>query len=76
VLVIYFRLTATRRAAPWSEGQDKGVSHSLIAVVLLALAGFLIGGAFTTWRNNARFLAGVLGVCAVLSVVGAVLWWK
>lgn len=82
VLVIYSRFTAARHTAgvcpspQWSEDQDRGVSHSLIAVVLLALAGFLIGGAFTTWRNNARFLAGILGVCAALSVVGAVLWWK
>jgi len=52
------------------------VSHSVIVVVLLALAGFLIGGAFTTWRNNARTLAVILGVCAALSVAGAVLWWK
>ena len=52
------------------------MSHALIVVLLLALAGFLIGGAFTTWRNNARPLAAFLGACAVLSVVGAVLWWK
>ena len=52
------------------------MSHSLIIVVLLALAGFLIGGAFTTWRNDARMLAVFLGACAALSVVGAVLWWK
>ncbi|MFF3574689.1 hypothetical protein [Nocardia jiangxiensis] len=52
------------------------MSHSVIVVVLLALAGFLIGGAFTTWKNNSRFLAAILGICAVLAVVGAVLWWR
>jgi hypothetical protein len=52
------------------------VSHSVIVVVLLTLAGFLIGGAFTTWRNNSRPLAVFLGACAVLSAVGAALWWK
>ncbi|MBY8863650.1 hypothetical protein K7711_44785 [Nocardia sp. CA2R105] len=52
------------------------MSHSVIVVVLLALAGFLAGGAFTTWKNNSRFLAAILGICAVLAVVGAVLWWR
>ncbi len=57
-------------------GKIYTVSHSVIVVVLLALAGFLIGGAFTTWKNNSRFLAAILGICAVLAVVGAVLWWR
>ncbi|WP_169813264.1 hypothetical protein [Nocardia vaccinii] len=52
------------------------MSHSVIVVVLLALAGFLIGGAFTTWKNGSRLLSGLLAVCAVLAVVGAVLWWR
>ncbi|WP_169816328.1 hypothetical protein [Nocardia miyunensis] len=52
------------------------MSHSVIVVVLLALAGFLIGGAFTTWKNGSRVLAAILGVCAVLAVAGAVLWWR
>jgi membrane protein DedA with SNARE-associated domain len=48
----------------------------VIVVVLLALAGFLVGGVFTTWKNGNRILAAILGVCAVLAAVGAVLWWK
>lgn len=55
---------------------DGAVSHSLIVVLLLTLAGFLIGGAFTTWKSNSRPLAVFLTVCAVLSLVGAALWWK
>ncbi|MBO0854314.1 MAG: hypothetical protein J2P18_11145 [Nocardia sp.] len=50
------------------------MSHSVIVVVLLALAGFLAGGAGTMWKNN-RVLAVILGVCAVLAVAGAAAWW-
>ncbi len=55
---------------------DGRVSHSVIVVVLLALAGFLIGGVFTTWKNGSRVLSVILGVCAVLAIVGMALWWK
>ncbi len=59
-----------RRAA----GQDDGVSNSIVVVLLLALAGFLVGGAFTMWKNS-RMMSAILGVCAVLAVVGAIAWW-
>ncbi|RDI59689.1 hypothetical protein [Nocardia pseudobrasiliensis] len=51
------------------------MSHSVIVVFLLALAGFLVGGAYSTWKNN-RVIAVALGVCAVLAAVGAIVWWK
>lgn len=45
-----------------------------VAVVLLfALAGFLLGGVYTTWKTT-RPLSIALAVCAVLAVVGAVIW--
>ncbi|QIS16297.1 MULTISPECIES: hypothetical protein [Nocardia] len=44
-------------------------------IILFALAGFLIGGAYTTWKT-ARPLSIALGVCAVLAAVGAFLWLK
>lgn len=51
-----------------------GVMSSNVAVVVLfALAGFLIGGAYTTWKTT-RPLAIGLGVCAVLAVAGAIVW--
>ncbi|WP_280398264.1 hypothetical protein [Nocardia carnea] len=49
------------------------MSTDVAAVLLFALAGFLIGGAYTTWKNT-RPLAISLAVCAVLAAVGAVLW--
>ncbi|MEU1985017.1 hypothetical protein [Nocardia sp. NPDC019395] len=49
------------------------MSTDLAAVLLFTLAGFLIGGAYTTWKNS-RPLAISLGVCAVLAAAGAVLW--
>lgn len=57
-----------------TNGQNGAVANSVIVVLLLALAGFLIGGAFTTWKNS-RVLSAVIGVCAVLAVVGAITWW-
>lgn len=48
-------------------------SHQWIIVGLLALAGFLIGGAYTTWKT-AKMMAVVLGAAALLALGGAVLW--
>ncbi|MBF6329119.1 hypothetical protein [Nocardia transvalensis] len=52
------------------------MSHSVIVVFLLALAGFLIGGAISTWKNSNRVLAVALGACAVLAAAGAAVWWQ
>ncbi|MGW4209921.1 hypothetical protein ACWEIJ_18175 [Lentzea sp. NPDC004789] len=45
----------------------------VVVIGLLALAGFLAGGVYATWKT-ARFLAVVLLVLIVLAVGGAVLW--
>ena len=45
----------------------------MIGLGLLALAGFLLGGVVSTWRNS-RPLAVMLGFCAVLAGVGGVAW--
>ena len=50
------------------------MSKEVIAVLLLALGGFLVGGVYSTWKT-AKFMAGVLGVAAVLAVGGAVFWY-
>ncbi|WP_177154429.1 hypothetical protein [Actinosynnema pretiosum] len=39
----------------------------------IAVAGFLLGGVYSTWKTN-RGLAVVLGVLAALAVGGAVAW--
>ncbi|WP_170191824.1 hypothetical protein [Saccharothrix syringae] len=49
------------------------MSKELVVIGLLALAGFLGGGAYSTWKT-ARGLAVVLAVLAVLALGGAVLW--
>jgi hypothetical protein len=49
------------------------VSKELIAVLLLALAGFLIGGVYATWKT-ARALAIVIAVAALLAIGGAIAW--
>ena len=48
--------------------------HEYIAIALLALAGFLIGGVYTMWKT-AKIAATVLGVLALLAAGGAVAWY-
>ncbi|WP_169811045.1 hypothetical protein [Nocardia amamiensis] len=50
------------------------VSSDITVIVLLALSGFLVGGAYTTWKT-ARPLSIALAVCAVLAAGGALAWW-
>jgi hypothetical protein len=50
------------------------MSKEIVLVLLIAVAGFLIGGAYTTWKT-ARMMATVLGVAAALAVGGAVAWY-
>lgn len=45
----------------------------MLSVLLFALAGFLLGGAYTTWKNNRAMSIGLI-VAAVLASLGAVLW--
>ncbi|WP_165777701.1 hypothetical protein [Amycolatopsis antarctica] len=45
----------------------------LVGVGLLALAGFLLGGAYSLWKT-VKVMAVLLGVAAVIAVGGAVVW--
>ncbi|TWE23048.1 hypothetical protein [Prauserella muralis] len=49
------------------------MSGQWVALLLLAVAGFLAGGAYSTWKNS-RALAVTLGFAAALAVGGAVAW--
>ncbi|WP_169331660.1 hypothetical protein [Nocardia paucivorans] len=49
------------------------MSSDVAVVLLFALAGFLLGGAFSTWKNT-RPLAIGLGICAVMATIGAIAW--
>lgn len=44
-----------------------------LPVLLLAAAGFLVGGVWAMWKT-AKFMAIVLAVLAVVAVVGGVAW--
>ncbi|MBY8848498.1 MULTISPECIES: hypothetical protein [Saccharothrix] len=50
------------------------MSQSLVVIGLLALAGFLLGGVYSTWKT-ARGLSVVLAVLALMAVGGAVAWF-
>lgn len=45
-----------------------------LAIGLLAIAGFLIGGVYATWRT-AKFVASIIGFLALLAAGGAVAWF-
>ncbi|MET9627695.1 hypothetical protein ABZX92_09560 [Lentzea sp. NPDC006480] len=45
----------------------------VVVIGLLALAGFLAGGVYATWKT-AKFMAIILLVLVVVAVGGAVLW--
>jgi hypothetical protein len=49
------------------------MSKEVVVIGLLAVAGFLVGGVYSTYKT-AKGLAMILGVCAVLAVGGAVVW--
>lgn len=44
-----------------------------VVIGLLALAGFMAGGVYATWKT-AKFMAVILLVLIVVAVGGAVLW--
>lgn len=54
-------------------GNAPGKMGTMSSVLLFALAGFLLGGAYTTWKNN-RVMSVALIAAAGLAAVGAVLW--
>ncbi|WP_330250867.1 hypothetical protein OG874_32360 [Nocardia sp. NBC_00565] len=45
----------------------------MYSVILFALAGFLLGGAYSTWKSI-RPLAIALAVLGAFAAAGAVLW--
>ncbi|NIH79307.1 MULTISPECIES: hypothetical protein [Amycolatopsis] len=49
------------------------MSKEVVAVLLLALGGFLVGGVYSTWKT-AKVLAAALLVAALLAVGGAIAW--
>ena len=49
------------------------MSKEIAVIGLIAVAGFLLGGVYSTWKT-ARVLAIVLGLAAAVAVGGAVVW--
>ncbi|MBB3661176.1 hypothetical protein FB384_000080 [Prauserella sediminis] len=45
-----------------------------VPLLLLGVAGFLVGGVYSTWRNGSRVLAGFFGLAALVAIGGAVAW--
>ena len=50
------------------------MTKDVALIGLLAVAGFLIGGVYTTWKT-AKVMAGLLAVAALLAIGGAIAWY-
>ncbi|HEY0806208.1 MAG TPA: hypothetical protein VGD84_14130 [Pseudonocardiaceae bacterium] len=50
------------------------MTKDVALIGLLALAGFLVGGVYTTWKT-AKVMATVLALAAALAVGGAIAWY-
>ena len=50
------------------------MSKEVVLIILIAVAGFLIGGVYTTWKT-AKLMATVLAVAAALAIGGAIAWY-
>lgn len=50
------------------------MTKDVALIGLLAVAGFLIGGVYTTWKT-AKLMAGLLAVAALLAIGGAIAWY-
>lgn len=46
----------------------------MISILMIALAGFFIGGVYSFWRNGNRGLAVMLGIFALLALAAGLLW--
>jgi len=49
------------------------VSKEFVVIGLLAVAGFLLGGVYSTYKT-AKGLAILLGAAAAMAVGGAIVW--
>jgi hypothetical protein len=49
------------------------VSKEVVVIGLIAVAGFLVGGVYSTYKT-AKGLAILLGLAAVVAAGGAVVW--
>jgi hypothetical protein len=49
------------------------MSKEVVVIGLLAVAGFLVGGVYSTYKT-AKILAVILGILAAVAVGGAVVW--
>ena len=70
---VFPRQRACSDARSWTLVASRIVSKEIVAVLLLALAGFLIGGVYSTWKTM-KAMAIVLAAAAAIAVGGAVVW--
>lgn len=45
-----------------------------MTLILFIFAGFLVGGAWTMYKQGSRVMTFVLGLLAVIALAGAVMW--
>jgi hypothetical protein len=50
------------------------MTKDVALIALLAVAGFLVGGVYTTYKT-AKVMASVLALAALLAIGGAIAWY-
>jgi hypothetical protein len=51
------------------------VGKEFAQIGLVAVAGILIGGVYSAWKNGSKVAAGVLALAALLALAGAIAWF-
>lgn len=49
------------------------MSKEVVVIILIAVAGFLVGGVYSTYKT-AKLLAVLLALAAAVAVGGAIVW--
>lgn len=49
------------------------MSKEVVVIILIAVAGFLVGGVYSTYKT-AKLLAVILALAAAVAVGGAIVW--
>ncbi|AZA08963.1 hypothetical protein [Corynebacterium pseudopelargi] len=54
--------------------ETPNTGNVVLIYILFLLAGLLVGGAWTVYRNHSKFLGVALGGCAAMAAAAGIVW--